>query len=491
MNSTTRNILIVGGVAIVLLCLCLSALLIGGYILLKPVQRVSTGDSPRQNITQEAILPKPSSTAEPLLPTPTTEPTDRQDTTPAPVTTPEATPASPSARLPANVARQMDEIQRQVSELRGLQPLHEVRRALLTPDQLRQRVTEDFFKDYTDDEARQDAIVLAAFGLLETNFDLNDFYVELYSEQVAGFYDEDTDEMYIVQGEGFGGLERLTYAHEYNHALQDQTYDLNSLGMENEDCEQDSERCAAVQAFIEGEASLVEMEWFFANGSPQDLADLQSTDFNFPVFESAPPFMKQDFLFPYSQGQAFVEYLKEEGGWPAVDAAYADLPVSTEQILHPERYPADKPIPVDLPDLIAALGDGWEEYDRGVMGEWYSYLILAHGFDPRTWIDDDQAKEAAEGWGGDAYVVYFNERTQSTTLVMKSLWESRSEAGEFNAAFRDYASFRFGDPTADRANLATWESAQGYTEFHFEGDTTIWILAPDAVTAAQVWEILR
>lgn len=74
---------------------------------------------------------------------------------------------------------------------------------------------------------------------------------------------------------------------------------------------------------------------------------------------------------------------------------------------------------------------------------------------------------------------------------MKSLWESRSEAGEFNAAFRDYASFRFGDPTADRANLATWESAQGYTEFHFEGDTTIWILAPDAVTAAQVWEILR
>ena len=55
----------------------------------------------------------------------------------------------------------------------------------------------------------QDALVLSTLGLLPNGFDLIDFYTELYSEQIAGYYDDEIGEMFVVQGEGFGGSENV------------------------------------------------------------------------------------------------------------------------------------------------------------------------------------------------------------------------------------------------------------------------------------------
>jgi len=66
-----------------------------------------------------------------------------------------------------------------------------------------------------------------------------------------------------VVGEQFGGMERLTYSHEYVHALQDQNYDIQyGLQYDTDPCKKDSERCAGVQALLEGDASLAQMDWF-------------------------------------------------------------------------------------------------------------------------------------------------------------------------------------------------------------------------------------
>ena len=98
-------------------------------------------------------------------------------------------------------------------------PSHPVPVVLLSPDQLRQNVINDFLADYTDEQVADDVLELSTIGLLEPNFDLRTFYVDLLSEQVAGYYDNETGEMFVVQGQGFQGPERLTYSHEFTHVL--------------------------------------------------------------------------------------------------------------------------------------------------------------------------------------------------------------------------------------------------------------------------------
>lgn len=388
-----------------------------------------------------------------------------------------------------DVAVQMDEIQVQVIMERGLKPSDSVDRNLYTQDELRAKIIQDFTDELSPEETLNDQITLAAFGLLDPDFDLYNFYIDLLSEQVAGFYDQDTKEMAIIQAEKFGGAERITYAHEYTHALQDQNYDIeNGLNYNDEACDLDSERCAAIQALLEGDATLSQMRWFMAYGTIKDRADLMEmyTDLDMEVFDSAPEFITLDFMFPYEQGYTFVESLYNKGGWGTVDRAYQDLPQSTEQILHPERYPGDIPIPHSLPDFTDDLGSGWQEIDRGTMGEWYTYLILAKGLDENGRIDEDQASLAADGWGGDAYIVYFNPESQETLMVLQTIWDTKLDADEFASSFQNYAQNRFGNSSGD-----SWQGADGLHSLNQKDDTTTWILAPNEGTLTTVWNILE
>ena len=350
----------------------------------------------------------------------------------------------------------------------------------------------DFFKDYSTEDAHQDAVELSAFGLLDANFDLIKFYTDLYSEQIAGYYDDQNKEMYVIQGEGFKGLERMTYAHEYTHALQDQNYDFQKgLKLSDEDCKQDSERCSAIHALLEGDATVAQLQWFAEFATNQDRIDVlgATAGMKSPVYDSAPDFMKQDFLFPYTEGQTFVEALKGRDGWASVDAAFKNPAVSTEQILHPERYPDDQPVKVTLPDLTTSLGNGWNELEQDVVGEWYTYLILAHGIDPKTQLDDKQARQAAEGWGGDAYAVYTN--GDKIILILATQWDTENDAAEFTDAFRSYGKARYGRIKADQNGDITWEFSGGYAEFRTISLTTTWVFAPDAETAQAVWTGLK
>jgi hypothetical protein len=342
---------------------------------------------------------------------------------------------------------------------------------------------DDFLKDYSENEASEDAISLSALGLLEPDFDLYNFYLDLYTEQIAGFYDDKTDEMFIVQGSGFNGPEKLTYAHEFVHALQDTYYGTETgLGCDDDAAEADSERCAAYQAMLEGDASLVEILWFVDNGTSKELGEIQEfiNSYEGPVLDSAPAFMSEDFLFNYTYGQPFVEYLHNQGGWPSVEAAFKNPPVSTEQILHPEKYPSDQPVQIELPDLAPILGEGWREIDRGEMGEWSTYLILAFGLDPQAQINPTEAQDASAGWGGDAYVVYYNEQDQTTVLVLSSTWDSSQDAVEFSDAFAEYANARFGAATEEGNGFTSWESPSDFTTFSQDGKNTLWITAPSA-----------
>jgi len=395
----------------------------------------------------------------------------------------------PTVELPRQIARSMDQIQKEVIKIRGLQPKTDIPRALLSPDQLRQNVIDDFLSDYTPEDARQDVITLSILGLLPADFNLLTFYEELYNEQIAGYYDDKTKEMYVVSGSGFNGPEKMTFSHEFTHILQDQNYDFeNGLRLTDEACKNESERCAATSALIEGDASLTEYFWYFQYASDNDKEDVQSfyEDYQSPVYDSAPEYMKSDFSFPYSAGQEFVQVLHDQGGWQAVNNAFTNPPVSTEQIMHPDRYPGDAPIKIDLPNLTSDLGEGWEQVGADVVGEWYTYLILAKGYAPDTRLDDTVAREAAEGWGGDAYNVYHNAATNQTVLVIQGVWDSRSDAKEYYDIFIQYGDARWGSHDSHDAAMTNWQTDDQYAIIQYDSSTTRLIISPDDLIINQI-----
>ena len=400
-----------------------------------------------------------------------TTPPDATATAKPSATLPPATPPAPDT---VETTPNLEEIQGQVSTVRGLYPTGPLDRELLPPEALGARIEQDFLDEYTSEEADDDVRLLALLGLVEPGFDLRDFHLDLYQEQVAGYYDTEVDRMFVV-GSRWGGAERLTYAHEYVHALQDQTYDFeNGLDFNDESCERDPERCAAIAALIEGDATLAEEQWWQAYSTQQDYEDLMAMidSYRGDVFNAAPAYIQQDFLFPYDQGLAFVRSLFRQGGWAAVDAAYLDPPTTTEQILHPELYRKEEPVEVTLPDGVEALGEGWRELEAGVLGEWYTRLVLDEE------IPGWEAEEAAAGWGGDAFGAYADATADQTALVLLTRWDSAGDAFEFVEAFEAYAGWRFGERHTDQAERRwTWRHGSILLERAY--DQTLWIVADD------------
>ena len=396
---------------------------------------------------------------------------------------PASTDTPPDQAISPDVREQMEQIETEVILLRGLQPSGPIDRNLLSEDGLRDYVVNDFFGDYTREESEDDARLYALLGLVEPGFNIYDLFLDLYSEGIAGFYDPDAREMFVVQDSRFGGPERLTYAHEYAHVLQDQVFDLRE-GMEWSDdaCEDESERCAAIKALIEGDATLLEERWLLTYASDADFQQLLDfyNSYSSPTYESAPQFLKDDFLFPYTTGYDFIERFFLDGGWAAVDELYLNPPISTEQILHPGRYPADVPVRLATPELLESIGPDWREMDQDVLGEWYTLLTL------REYLPDEEAQVAAEGWGGDYYVALHNDSAEEDILVLATEWDTVRDAHDFYGAFRDYGHARFGDRTTSSTTRSIWESRGEWNSIEIIGDQTLWILAPDAETGETI-----
>jgi hypothetical protein len=422
-------------------------------------------------MTQTAIISNP--TAVPVI------------VTLEPTTTP-----YPGQSVPADVLATMTKIQQQVAAIRGLGPLAPLKQETLSRDQLGKIVSGDFFADYTKEDAANDARELVLMGAIHPGFDLYQFYLDLYSEQIAGFYDPASKYMYVVQGESFGIYEQSTYAHEFTHSLQDQHYDLLN-GLKDNDfyCKDHTEYCAAIDALTEGDATLTQQNWLMDDTTAQQKVEYlqQSQSIQSPVFDSAPPFFQQDMIFPYEQGLNFVTALYDQDGYKSIDEAFLDPPVSTEQILHPEKYPSDKPVDVYLPDFTSVLGNGWQETDRNVMGEWSTYEILADGIDSTFRLPDDTAKTASAGWAGDSYLVYWNSATQQSVFVMRSRWETSQDTDEFWKAMSQYGQDRWGTPISSQSDRIDWQNtANGFVTLRRSNQDVIWLITPDAATADKI-----
>ncbi len=365
----------------------------------------------------------PTVAAEPVAATPTPSPTPTPRPTPTPIPTPTPT-VSPQAEpaVAPELAALLADMGPRIAAWRGLEPW-DVPASLMTPEEFAEWLPAEFEEEYPADEAAADQLEWELLGLIRPDENLYELQLALYTEQVAGFYDSETEEIVIIgDHDAAAPMVIVTLAHEYVHALQDRAFDLDAL---EESVEGNQDALAALLALVEGDATVAEVQYALRQLSREQLAELGSYA---PPPDNAlsrsPPALQAVLFFPYLSGHAFVTALLD-GGWGAVDAAYARLPASTEQILHPAKYAAgEAPLDVDLPSMIDQLPPGWSEVRRDVFGEFMLSVFLSGGNIPTV------AANAAAGWGGDAYALYRNEQGHGL-LTMKFRWDSDEDLDEF------------------------------------------------------------
>ena len=321
------------------------------------------------------------------------------------------------------------EIEADMEEIRGLELLEPIQVSTISQEDYKAETIASLDTDYPPDERNQDARVLVAFGLLSPDDDLGEVYAELLGGSVAGYYDPYTQEMVVVtfgsDGEP-GAFDQVTYAHETVHALQDQHFDLAALL----DSEQgmSTDQSLGLRSLVEGDATVAELEYLLSDMSlARDyLEEVQDMDAG--SLDELPAFLVGTLTFPYSQGYEFVQFLYDEGGWDLVNAAYEDLPASSEQVLHPQKYlDGELPIEVGVPNYSGQLGDGWQEIDRDTMGEYVISILLGESD-----LSGEQVEIASSGWGGDTYAVFATD--DELSLVWETTWDSEKDASEFARA---------------------------------------------------------
>jgi hypothetical protein len=363
-----------------------------------------------------------------------------------------------------------------VVRIRGLKPSRDVELRFMNQAELHQYFTESFDRDYTPAERARDQKLLVLLGLLRPDQDLTAIMLNLLTEQVIGFYDEASKRMYLI-GEVAEPTpaSKVTFSHEFTHSLQDDSYNLKALDPPNSD---DGDRSSAIQALVEGDATLVMLLYARNELSPEDRREYARSEASgdTSALDRAPLVLRTELLFPYTDGLRFVQTLYRQGGFAAVDAAFRSPPQSTEQVLHPEKYTAQEaPVSVPLPDLPAALGEGWTQTATNTLGE-LDLRILVEQFTDRA-----TAERAAAGWGGDRYALLEDSAGRSA-LALKTTWDSSQDAWEFFQAYGQTARSRYGPQARVTARDPTHEALAGdgfAASVALQGQDVVVVLAPD------------
>lgn len=336
---------------------------------------------------------------------------------------------------------------------------HEVKRDVTAREDMKALLIKEIDAEMPAAEFRANELGMKVLGLLPKDFNLKETMVKVYSEEIAAFYDTKTKTMHLIKepeaeakkpptfferllgkSDGFDKDENKTViAHELTHALADQNYDLDSM---QKSIKHDDDRDLALSSLIEGEATLMMIGAQMQDWTGTAIGKVPSARLD-RVFSLMMPFMSlaggnslreapvilsETMIFPYLRGMVFCARLTNDGGWTALDEAYRNPPLSTEQIIHPEKYRAepDPPTDVDLGTLDA--GPGWREVGRNVVGEMQlGVLLRRHG-----------GKAAAAGWDGDRFAVFEGPEGR-LGLVWLSTWDREEDAREFA---RGYAAFQ-------------------------------------------------
>ncbi|HKR95438.1 MAG TPA: hypothetical protein VJW55_08760, partial [Candidatus Angelobacter sp.] len=374
--------------------------------------------------SQPTATPIPSATPEQSpSPTPQTEPQAKPQATPNPNRV-EIEPVGPEEKehkiSPAEAKelfQSVDEILSFASQDTGLPIKKKVKRAIISREQVEKYIGEKFENDADRIRFERSELVQKKFGLLPRDFDLHSFLIKLLKEQVAGFYDEKTKTMNLLDLNA-PYMQRPVMAHELTHALQDQSFDLEKMTKHDEDIEKkglkdldelvrNDEESTCRSAVMEGQAMIVLIDYVLA---PSDesvqkmpkVVDMMQASMDkskdSPVFDSAPLLLQEELAFPYRQGMKFIRDLLVAGGKQlAYKGVLERMPQTTREIMEPQEYLAGHRVPPLLLPNLDFLKKDYEPFDAGAVGELDVNILL------RVYADKAVADRLTPEWRGGAY----------------------------------------------------------------------------------------
>ena len=317
----------------------------------------------------------------------------------------------------------MDSLRPAVERATGLGFRGPTRSSLRDRAELREFLVGKLQEDFPAEREEGISAVYRLLGLIPDTLNLRALLLDLYTEQVAGFYDPATRTLYAMRGADPAQL-RLVLAHELVHALQDQYLPLDSLLREKGN----GDRQTAAQAVLEGHATIASIQvltpgqdvlarpefWqLFRDQIAQQQGSME-------VFSKTPLALRFELIFPYLYGAEFMRWWgTARPGQPL--PTLETLPASTEQILHPDRYAGgDRPVSVRFADSSSTV---LYEDTMGELGVQTVAAVLRG--------EQEIRPEGAAGWGGDRFRAY---RTpDGAALVWITVWDDTASAARFLA----------------------------------------------------------
>lgn len=374
----------------------------------------------------------------------------------------------------------------------------------------RDAVAKELRKKFDEDKGakrmERSELVLKKFGLLDADFKMRPFLLSLLTEQIAGFYDNKTKQMNLLDWVPIDE-QKPVMAHELTHALQDQRVGLEKWGNQEiegvaKNVSEDNRHIAnddtdtSREAVLEGQAMVSFADHMLADAGhpgktlkdfPQLTQQLESNAGDMsdsPVLARAPLILQQALLFPYTSGLAFEQAVLVKNGTESAFAGVLDSPPSTTyEILTPTAYLRNETIHnLTLPDIHPMLREaGYEPYDVGVMGE-LDVRMTAELFGGRP-----LAEALAPEWDGGIY--YAAQRrnataaekgtTASLALLYSSRWKNEDSARSFFDVFeqalpRQYGGLKRRQLDEKNDNERVYSTREGDILLTLE-DKTVWV----------------
>jgi hypothetical protein len=390
----------------------------------------------------------------------------------------------PLTPLDASLAAQAHQIRDTMSSIRGLPTYPGLEEGTIT-----QAALMDYYERQAEKTREEEGEGSQAWNqvyrllhLMGPEDDILDINTS-FSGNILGFYSPDDKKLVLVaeQGATIDSGDAATLAHEYVHSFQDARWDigkLDELAVNEDETHANTEYGATVRCLIEGDAVASEMAYMFSADPLGSLIGLIPSPEGQTGASDIPPGMVRYFYFPYDQCANFAGLLLVSGGWEGVNSAYDDMPTSTEQILHFEKYLArEGPSAVSLADLSAQLGQGWGQLENAVFGEFDVWNYLLSSLEGQSgWAD--VAEEAAAGWGGGRMVAYRTADGTGVVLHLSLQWDASSDLDEFVDAFQQVAGATAGAWWPAGATTVRWDGAAEHGFATWQGGSFVALLSP-------------
>jgi hypothetical protein len=338
----------------------------------------------------------------------------------------------PPTGKPEPTPKEIQTVEAQVEQARGLEFAKPVVTHVVTAQQMKNKLLAQLGDPSEMKYLTAQGQALALMGAIPADADLGKAIQDFASAQVVGYYDPEAKRLVFLGTKKLTPLDKFVLAHELTHALDDQAFNLSRFVALDRRCQDEAE--AAARAVVEGSATVYSLKTVMDSFTALDQAALVkqglSVAASADIPASVPPFVVRMEEWPYLAGMKFVQYEQSQGGDKAVNAALKDPPVTTEQIIHPAKYPSDLPQPIDTPDLGPALGPGWKDLAVGQVGEeWLStYLGLR--------LDAAEAQVAADGWDGGLFRAW-TDGTHSAALL-DTAWDTQNDSEQFGEAMKHW-----------------------------------------------------